>query len=140
MSLHLRGTYAVDRSLDLLLALGTQSIEKHVLNLAATFHEELLAAGVTPAVPGSGSAQSHILTIGTPDEGGHGFSTNPMIEHMSSHLQNRSITHTIRRGQLRFSMHGYNNEKGISEAVDAIKDGEKEILSQHKYFFLTRIC
>ena len=124
-SYNLAGAYAVDRSLDLLLALGTQSIEKHVLNLAATFHEGLLAAGVTPAVPGSGPAQSHILTIGTPDEGGHGFSTNPMIENMSTHLQNRSITHTIRRGQLRFSMHGYNNEKDIAEAVDAIKEAKK---------------
>lgn len=122
-SFNLAGAYAADASLDLLNDLGTERIEARVLTLAALFHEELRTTGVTPAVPKSGPAQSHILTVGKLDAGGHGFSSDPLIEPLSAHLTASKVAHTIRRGQLRFAIHAFNNEADIMHAAACVREG-----------------
>ena len=122
-SFNLAGAYAVDASLDILLNLGTAAIEKRVLGLASMLHAGAAAAGIEPAVPGGGPQQSGILTLGKLDAGGHGFSSDPVIAPLSNHLKERKIAHTLRRGQLRFGLHAYNNESDIENAIDAIREG-----------------
>ncbi len=122
-SFNVTATYAADRSLDLLWSLGPAQIEKRVLTLTSMLHERLTAAGFPPAVPGKGPQQSHILTLGVLDAGGHSFSTDPLIEPLSNHLVSCKVAHTIRRGQLRFAIHGYNNEADIERAAECVREG-----------------
>jgi cysteine desulfurase/selenocysteine lyase len=122
-SFNLAGAYAADRSLSLLLDLGSEAIETHVLSLASMLHEGLTAAGIDPAVPGGGPQQSHILTLGQLDAGGHGFSSDPVIGPLSDQLLACRIAHTIRRGQLRLGLHAYNNSDDVDRAVAAVREG-----------------
>lgn len=122
-SFNLAGAYAADRALDLLLELGAEAIEARVLGLSALLHEALSAAGLPPAVPGKGPAQSHIITVGDLDAGGHGFSSNPLIGPLSAHLAAQGIVQTIRRGQLRFALHAFNDESDIARVAAAVRDG-----------------
>ena len=124
-SFNLAGAYAADASLDLLLELGIEAIEARVLPLASALNEGAAAHGLAPAVPSHGPAQSHVVTFGTLDAGGHGFSTDPMVEPVSAALAEAKIAHTIRRGQLRFAIHAYNTEQDIDHAVACIADAMK---------------
>ena len=126
-SFNLAGAYAADASLDLLLELGTEKIQRHVLQLVSEFHEGLVEMGLTPAVPGKGPRQSHILTLGALNAGGHGFSDDPTIQPLSEHLKEQKIAHTIRRGQMRFGLHAYNNSQDIRRTLDAISAGLKSL-------------
>ncbi|NYT26104.1 aminotransferase class V-fold PLP-dependent enzyme [Alcaligenaceae bacterium] len=126
-SFNLAGAYATDASLDMLLRLGSEAIQKRVLRLAGEFHAGLCDLGITPAVPGSGPRQSHIITLGAINAGGHGFSTDPLIQPLSEHLAQCKVAHTIRRGQMRFGLHAYNNQADITTALDAIGQGVKKL-------------
>jgi cysteine desulfurase/selenocysteine lyase len=121
-SFNLAGAYAADAALELLLELGPERIEARVLQLSAMLHEALTAAGFPPAVPASGPAQSHIVTVGELDAGGHGTSTDPRITKLSAHLTAAKIVHTIRRGQLRFALHAFNNEKDVERIAECIRN------------------
>ena len=116
-SFNLAGAYAADVSLDLLLELGSAAIEARVLPLASALNEGFAALGLAPAVPSSGPGQSHIVTFGALDAGGHGFSSDPKIAPLSARLVEARIVHTIRRGQLRFALHAYNDESDIERAI-----------------------
>jgi len=122
-SFNLAGAYAVEAALDMHLSLGIAAIEKRVLGLASMLHAGVKAAGIEPAVPGSGPKQSGVFTLGRLDAGGHGFSSDPLITPLSNHLKEKKIAHTIRRGQLRFGLHAYNNESDIEKAIEAIREG-----------------
>lgn len=121
-SFNLAGAYAAEAALELLLGLGSRAVEQRALRLAGLLHEGLSQAGIAPAVPGSGPAQSHILTLGQLDAGGHGFSSDPLVAPISAALTQNSVVHTIRRGQLRMGLHAYNNEADIHRTVDIIAD------------------
>ncbi len=126
-SYNLAGAYAADASIGLLLEFGSEATEKRVLDLVSLLHEGISSAGITPAVPGNGPLQSNLLTLGKPDVGGHGFSSDPLIQPLSEFLGERKISHTIRRGQLRFGLHVYNNEDDIEQAVTAVREGVAHI-------------
>ncbi len=121
-SFNLAGAYAADAALDLLTDLGKEAIENRVLDLSAHLVESASTLGLKAAVPGSGPAQSHIVTFGALDAGGHGFSTDPMITPLSQRLAEANVVHSIRRGQLRFAVHAYNNRDDIDQTVHAIAD------------------
>lgn len=76
--------------------------------------------GYPPAMPNGGPLQSHIITIGEIDAGGHAFSTDPKIEKLAAHLKACKVAHTIRRGQVRFVIHAFNDEADIHRVIDYI--------------------
>lgn len=119
-SYNLAGAYAANASIELLLALGSVDIERRVLSLASQLHEGLSQAGYTPAMPGSGPMQSHILTVGALDAGGHAFSTDPKIERLAAYLKECRVAHTIRRGQVRFAIHAFNDQTDIARVIDCL--------------------
>ncbi len=121
-SFNLAGAYAADASIDLLLGLGADQIERHVLALSTRLHEGLRDLGINPAVPGSGPEQSHIVTIGELNAGGHGFSSDPLVQPLSERLTEEKVAHTIRRGQLRFGIHAYNNTDDIDATLAVVRD------------------
>lgn len=126
-SFNLAGAYAADASLELLLGLGTDAIEHRVLPLARTLNEGAAVLGLNPAVPSEGPGQSHIVTFGALDAGGHGFSNDPTIAPVSALLTEAKVIHTIRRGQLRFALHAYNNEDDIARTLDCISAALKSL-------------
>lgn len=121
-SYNLAGAYAADVSVDLLLELGISDIEAHVLALAGTLNDGISSLGVKPGVPNKGPRQSHIVTFGELDAGGHGFSTDHTIRAISEVLNEANVAHTIRRGQLRFALHAYNNEADIYRTISCVLD------------------
>jgi cysteine desulfurase / selenocysteine lyase len=122
-SYNLAGAYAADASLSLLLELGPQAIEDRVLRLSTRLNTGFADVDMASAVPAKGPGQSHIVTVGKLDAGGHGFSTDPKIEKISAHLTEARVTHTIRRGQLRFAIHAFNNGDDVDNAISAVADG-----------------
>ncbi len=122
-SFNLAGAYAADASIDMLLELTTPVIERHVLALSGELNEGLRELGLHVAVPGSGPQQSHIVTVGELDAGGHGFSTDPLVQPLSEYLTKHKVIHTLRRGQMRFGLHAYNNRSDIARALDAVREG-----------------
>ena len=126
-SYNLAGAYAAEVSLGLLLDLGTRAIEDRVLPLARALNEGVAALGLAPAVPSEGPAQSHIVTFGALDAGGHGFSSDPLIAPISDRLAEAGIAHSIRRGQLRFAVHAYNNEEDIERVVRCVGEAIRHL-------------
>jgi selenocysteine lyase/cysteine desulfurase len=126
-SYNLAGAYAADASLELILKVGIQAIEDHVLPLAGALNEGIANLGLAAAVPSEGPGQSHVVTFGALDAGGHGFSTDPMITPVSAHLAQARIAHTIRRGQLRFAFHAYNNADDVERAIQCVKEAIKSL-------------
>jgi len=122
-SFNLAGAYAADASLQLLLDLGPEAIQARVLGLASRLHAGIEALGIAPAVPGSGPRQSHIMTLGQLDAGGHGFSSDPLIQPLSDRLKAARVAHTIRRGQLRMGLHAYNDASDIDRTLDVMREG-----------------
>ena len=120
-SFNLAGAYAANASLSMLLELDSEAIERRVLHLASLLHEGLSAVGYPPAMSNGGPLQSHIVTIGEIDAGGHAFSTDPKIEKLAAHLKACKVAHTIRRGQVRFAIHAFNDEADIQRVIDYIK-------------------
>ena len=95
--------------------------------LARGLVEGLATQGLAPAVPSDSPELSHLVTFGELDAGGHGFSTDPMITPVSEYLAKAKIAHTIRRGQLRFAIHAYNNEEDIEHAVECVGEAIKSL-------------
>jgi len=125
-SFNVAGAYAADASIDLLLELGSRAIEDHVLALSGEFNEGLRALGLHVAVPSSGPRQSHIVTVGKLDAGGHGFSTDPLMQPLSDFLTASGVMHTLRRGQMRFGLHAYNDRDDITRALAAAAEGVRK--------------
>lgn len=121
-SYNLAGAYAASASLDLLLNLGARQIEERVLALAGLLNDKIAALGLKPGGAQGGPQRSHIVTFGALDAGGHGFSRDPKIMSISAFLNAENIVHTIRRGQLRFAVHAYNNETDIEHAAACVRD------------------
>lgn len=124
-SFNFAGAYAADTSLDLLLDLGIDDIEAYVLALGRDFYDGVSECGLTPVGAREGETQSGILTIGEIDKGGHNYSDDPVISRISEHLFEAHIVHSIRRGQLRFGLHAYNNSTDVAQTVACITDALK---------------
>jgi cysteine desulfurase/selenocysteine lyase len=120
-SYNLAGAYAADASLEMLLKVGTARIEGHVLSLADTLREALARLDLPVHWPQGAAAAAHIVTCGQLDGGGHGYSTDPRIEALFGRLSAADVVLTIRRGQLRFGLHGYNNAVDIARVADICK-------------------
>jgi hypothetical protein len=81
------------------------------------------ALGLDVAVPGSGPQQSHIVTVGRLNAGGHGFSTDSRVQPLSDFLAANGVMHTLRRGQMRFGLHAYNDRSDVARALDIVREG-----------------
>ena len=116
-SYNLAGAYAADASLDLLLGLGTRSIEAHVLALAEELREGLNRLDLPVFVP---RLPSHLVTVGAVDAGGHGYSTDPRMTRCQQVLAEAGVVSTLRRGQLRMGLHGYNDKSDIEIVLGSL--------------------
>lgn len=117
-SYNLAGAYAADASLELLTGIGTRTIEAHVTRLSRRLADGLARLGLAVTLPHSEAERSHIVTVGRLDAGGHGYSDDAQITALYERLTRAGVTLTLRRGQLRFGIHYYNDDTDIDRVLD----------------------
>jgi cysteine desulfurase / selenocysteine lyase len=108
------GATAVDRSLELLLSVGTEAIERHVRDLTKALVDGLVAFGLPVVGAPFGPHFTNIVTVSerTDDE-----TFNARLEAV---LAENRFKISIRRNALRFSSHLYNTHEEIERVLDVI--------------------
>lgn len=116
----LAGAYAANASLDMLLSIGSDVIEPHVLSLARSFAAGLSQRGLNVSVAPDSPHLSHIVTVGALGKGGHDFSDDQAINQLAAYLHQQQVAFSIRKGQLRFAFHIYNNDSDVNRVFELI--------------------
>lgn len=114
--------YAVNASLTLLREVGSAAIEAHVLDLAGSLRSGMADLGLEIPSRASGSAASHIVTVGQLGAGGHGTAADPLLARISEHLTRNQVVHTIRRGMLRFAFHLFNSDDDVERVLGLTRE------------------
>ena len=109
------GATAVDRSLDLILELGTEAIERHVYALSQRMVEGLLEVGLPVIGAPFGEHFANIVTL-PPKADDPDF--NARLEQV---LAGEKVKLSIRRNALRFSSHCYNTVEDVDTVVDVVR-------------------
>jgi selenocysteine lyase/cysteine desulfurase len=113
--------YAADAALDLLLGLGPEIIEDHVLQLSSRLRHGLAELGLEVTGCNLGDRPSHIVTVGRLGNGGHEVTNDPWLAAISRTLASAGVVHTIRRGMLRFALHIFNTEQEVDTVIDLVR-------------------
>lgn len=109
-------TAAVDASMQQLLDLGTQRIEKHVTSLVHALAQGYMDMGVPVAGGKPGPHLAGIVTIGNMSTNHYG-SDDERFNGLYKHLSDNQVKLSIRRGLLRFSLHAYNNLEDVNRVL-----------------------
>ncbi len=105
-------------ALKLLSEIGTSLIEKHVRKLSETLATGLLELGLPVCGGPPGKHLGHIVAVGVSGGGRHYTAEDPAMNILYDQLIQNGVYLSIRRGVLRFSLHGYNNEEDIQQILD----------------------
>lgn len=106
------GVAGLSASLGLLLSLDIGAIEAWTLHLSGLLLEQLERLGYRPFVARDSPHRSAIVSFNTPDPAG--------VAEASQRLTAANVIHTIRGGNVRLGIHGFNTEDDIQTAVDAL--------------------
>lgn len=109
------GATAVDKSLEMILSIGTQRIEKHVRALSKRLFEGLTEAGLSVFGAPFGPHFTNMVTV-SPAEANAAFS-----ERLEKELAANNVRLSIRRGALRFSSHCYNTAEEVDHVIDVVR-------------------
>ena len=109
------GATAVNKSLEILLDIGTETIERHVKSLSKRLVEGLVDAGLPVVGAPFGGHFANIVSI-APNANDPEF--NARLEKM---LAAERIKLSIRRNALRFSSHCYNTAEEVDHIVDVAR-------------------
>ena len=109
------GATAVNNSLEILLGIGTQAIEKHVTALSRRLFEGMIEAGLTVFGGPFGPHFTNMVTI-APQKDDKDFT-----ERLEKVLANEQVRLSIRRGALRFSSHCYNTPEEVDHIIDVTR-------------------
>jgi len=115
------GIAALDASLDLILGLGPDKIESHVMALSNRLAGGLQQLGYPVCRPKEDWARSHIVTIGTLGAGDAYTSDDERLNRLSAALKKAEVKFTVRRGLVRFGLHLYNNEADIDKILEVAR-------------------
>lgn len=109
------GATAVNRSLDLILDLGTEAIERHVHSLTQRMVEGFFEAGLPVLGAPFGLHFANMVTV-PPNAEDPDFNVR-----LEQALANEKVKLSIRRNALRFSSHCYNTAEEVDTVVDAVR-------------------
>ncbi len=98
-------------SLDLLLRLGPDAVERRTLDLTATAAERLLERGLRVVSSRRAEERSSILSVER--EG-----VDPSL--LEAALRGAGVVAAVRDGRLRLSLHGYNDETDVDRLLSAL--------------------
>ncbi len=105
-------------SLKLLSDIGTPIIETHVRRLSVRLATGLLQIGLPVCGGTPGNHLGHIIAVGVSGGGRHYTAQDPAMNILHDRLVKNGVHLSIRKGVLRFSLHGYNNEEDIDQIID----------------------
>ncbi|MEZ5908489.1 MAG: aminotransferase class V-fold PLP-dependent enzyme [Hyphomicrobiaceae bacterium] len=108
---------ALDRSLDILLEIGTEAIEAHVDALAHRLASGLLQLGLPVMGGRPGPHLGGIVSVGHLGAGGHDTAEDPAMASLHEALTAAGIRLSVRQGMLRFSMHLFNDTDDIEKVL-----------------------
>ena len=106
------GVAGLGASLGLLLSLDIQAIDEWTLSLTDLLLQGLDRLGYCPIVSRDPKHRSGIVSFITPDPGG--------VTQASQRLTAAHVIHTIRSGNVRLGVHGFNSEDDIRAVIDAL--------------------
>lgn len=109
------GASAVNKSLEMLLGIGTEKIEQHVTQLSKRLVEGLVEAGMPVVGAPFGPHFANIVTIAA---NGRDPGFNDRLEKA---LATEQIRLSIRRNALRFSSHCYNTRDEVERIIDCVR-------------------
>lgn len=98
------GLAALNASLDLLLRIGADEVERRAVEASSRLRSEIQARGI-PLLEVGPDHRSHILAIAEKQGSGHDRSDDPWINDLSAVLTCAGVVHSVRRGALRLSSH-----------------------------------
>ncbi len=107
-NLNYSGIHALGAALDLLLAVGIETIERHVLDVGDYMTDKLAQRGITRVGPTAREHRSSICAFTFPGEG--------WVEYFARH----GVVLSGRRGALRVSLGLYNTLEEVDRFVDLI--------------------
>ena len=109
------GATAVNKSLEILLGIGTETIERHVKLLSKRLVEGLVDAGLPVVGAPFGQHFANIVAV-APDANDPDFNARLEIALASEHVKL-----SIRRNALRFSSHCYNTIDEVDHIIDVTR-------------------
>lgn len=115
------GIAAANASLGELLHIGTPVIEARAVKLATALAEGLSGTGLPVTRPPKGIPRSHIVTIGTLGAGDAHSSRDSRLNAVNAALTAAGIKFTVRKGQLRFGFHLYNDDTDVARVVETAR-------------------
>ena len=116
------GAVAAEASINAILELGPQTIERHVRHLSSALAEGLAAIGLPVLGPLSGFERGSIVCVGRLGDGGHDSVDDESLSSLYRHWFENGVRLSIRRGLLRLSLHAYNDASDIARTLALAKD------------------
>jgi selenocysteine lyase/cysteine desulfurase len=110
-------TAAVNASMQQLLDMGTQRIERHVTSLAHALAQGYVDMGVPVAGGKPGPHLAGKVTIGNMTANHYG-SDDARFNGLYKYFSENQVKLSIRRGLLRFSLHAYNNSDDVQRVLE----------------------
>ncbi|HJV82392.1 aminotransferase class V-fold PLP-dependent enzyme [Noviherbaspirillum sp.] len=111
-------TAALEPSLDLLLEIGSERIERRLARLAHALAQGFIDLGLPICGGAPGAHMTNIVTVGTLGNGGHDGVNDSRMNDLAAHLVDNKVKFSLRRGLLRFSFHIYNNSDDVKRILD----------------------
>jgi selenocysteine lyase/cysteine desulfurase len=109
-NLNAAGIAALDTSIELILELGMENIEKRVLELTGRLHDGLVGVGASVTSPREDTKRAGIVIVQGPNPEGQFAFLN----------QNKIRASLMSAGMLRFSPHFYNTMEEVDRVVDLV--------------------
>jgi cysteine desulfurase/selenocysteine lyase len=98
------GLAALSASLDLLLRIGADEVERRAVEASSSLRSAIQARGI-PVLDVGPDHRSHILAIADKQGSGHDRADATWVNELSAVLRGEGIAHSVRRGALRLSGH-----------------------------------
>lgn len=109
---------ALAASLGLLEQVTAARIEAHVRELAQRLASGMEALGLPLIGSAAGPERGSIVCVGALGGGGHDSVDDSRLQALYDHLQSNGVRLSIRRGLLRFSLHGYNEVADVDRVLE----------------------
>lgn len=110
-----------EQSLKILRDIGTENIDKHVVRLATRLAEGLEGLGLNVINGHDPSERANIVCVGHPSDG-HDTTDDAESASLHKFLLDADVTHTIRRGMLRFAFHIYNSDADVDRVLELVSN------------------
>src|SRR5262249_19747520 len=105
------GIWGLDAAVKILLGLGPQRVEDHILGLTAYAAEGLRSRGCQIASPLRPSKRSGLLSF---------FSATADAEHLELRLRSAGVDVAVRDGKLRISTSYFNDRQDIERLLESL--------------------